>query len=193
MKSSVRFSVRLNNLLNAHPTLSYTHPMQEQIEKRISDLVKAISALQPDLEKKAQVFRQGPGFHTNFDKWSDMHWCTNTFGNALVRLRLLVENNFRYIETMVSLASLDMFLNCSVWLRLLKSDTRFGMVYYRELLDTQLRYFKDTAAHYRREIDLLKDFDRTETAAVNTAAAIHRKEPSRLGASVGRAMDESML
>jgi hypothetical protein len=163
--------------------------LSQQVQQRISDLIKAIRALQPDLETRAQAFRQdsSTGFGTTFDKWSDLHWCTNTFGNALVRLRILVENNFRFIETLGLLAVTRYVFELSIWLRLLKSDTRFGMVYYRELLETQLRYFKDTAVHYGREIDLLRDFEQKQSTAISRARI---GDPRPLGASVGRIMDE---
>ncbi len=86
-------------------------------------------------------------------------------GDALVRLRLLLEQNFNFIETIGVVAVSRYLFELSVWIRLFERDARYGLVYYAELLDTQQKYFVDLKAQLDREVRLLKDFDTKEQDA----------------------------
>jgi hypothetical protein len=122
-----------------------------QNRKRAEDLVAAIRGLQPHLEQLSEPFRQDAGgTEPDFDKWSAQDWRRNTFGNALVRLRQLTENNFQVIETMSLFSVARYVFELSIWLHRFRKDARYCLIYYRELLETQRRYFQDTAEHLRR-------------------------------------------
>lgn len=64
----------------------------------VEEYVDKIKALKDPLDKLAQPFRFDPrtGRVVPFDKFSADDWRRNTFGNALVRLRQQVENNFQF-------------------------------------------------------------------------------------------------
>lgn len=125
-----------------------------------------IHALGPQFDYLSALFRKdiGPNGEgvTHFDEFSADFWRRNTYGNALIRLRQLTENNFLVIETLGLLAVVRYIFELSVWLLLFEKDFRYCLVYYRELLKTQLRYHKDTAKHLEREIKLLNDFEAEE-------------------------------
>ena len=168
--------------------------MDPRQQKRIEELVAAIRRLGPQLDKMSEAFREG--FNSehppDFDKWSDQDWCRNAFGNALVRLRQLTEQNFQFIETMGLLAVARYVFELSVWLHLFKTDSRFGLVYYRQLLDTQLRYYRDTAEHLRREVELLKSFeqkDHQSTDAILKNTTSKEGLISEIGTFIRQAMD----
>lgn len=93
------------------------------------------------------------------DWFSSDYWRRNTYGNALIRLRLFTENNFCVVETIGLLSVARYIFELSVWLRLFEKDNRYCLVYYKELLETQLRYCKDLLAQLHREVELLKRFD----------------------------------
>lgn len=168
--------------------------MDPRLQNRIEKLVVAIRSLQPQLDKMSQVFREefNSDHHAVFDKWSDEDWCRNAFGNALVRLRQLTEQNFLFIETLGLLAVARYVFELSVWLHLFKVDSRFGLVYYRQLLETQLRYYKDTAEHLRREVELLKSFEQKDRQFVDVVlknTASKETLVSEIGTSFRHAMD----
>ncbi len=141
------------------------HVIQDR--KQVEDLVGAIRNLRPDVERLAKPFRHDPvsGEEPAFNKWSAEDWRRNVFGNALVRLSQLMENNFRFIETMGLLAVARYVFELSVWLHLIQKDSRYGLVYYRELLETQRKYWEDTAEQLRREVALLKRFETMDNRA----------------------------
>lgn len=132
------------------------------MHKRTSaeEYVEKIKALKDHLDRLALPFRVDPktGSDMPFDKYSTNDWRRNTFGNALVRLRQLVENNFNFIETMGLLAVARYVFELSVWLLLFQKDSGYCLIYYRELIHTQRKYYEDTLAHLRLEIQLLKRF-----------------------------------
>lgn len=129
----------------------------EQAEKYI----EAIRGLAVSLDRLSGPFRTDIGTDEDqfCDKYSSDHWRRNAYGNALVRLRQLSENNFQIVETIGLLAVARYVFELSVWLRLFEKDARYCLVYYKQLLETQFRYYEDTLAHMRREVTLLKSFD----------------------------------
>jgi hypothetical protein len=132
------------------------------MHKRTSaeEYVEKIKALKDHLDRLALPFRVDPRTDSDmpFDKYSANDWRRNTFGNALVRLRQLVENNFNFIETMGLLAVARYVFELSVWLLLFQKDSGYCLIYYRELIHTQRKYYEDTLAHLRLEMQLLKRF-----------------------------------
>lgn len=138
-------------------------------KRRAEELVAAIKNLQPYLDQLTELFRYDPvsGGEPSFDKWSANDWRRNTFSNALVRLSQLTENNFQFIETMGVLAVARYVFELSIWLNLFQKDSRYSLVYYRELLETQRKYWEDTEGQLRREIALLKRFEEKDRDATN--------------------------
>ena len=68
-------------------------------------------------------------------KQSTRFWVFVAFTDALVRLRLFVEQNFSYIEPMGILAVTRYTFELMVWLKRPHGDARgYGLVYYRVLL-----------------------------------------------------------
>jgi hypothetical protein len=161
-------------------------------KRRAEELAAAIKNLQPYLDQLSEPFRYDAvsGGEPSFDKWSANDWRRNTFGNALVRLRQLTENNFQFIETMGVLAVARYVFELSVWLHLFKKDSRYSLIYYRELLETQRKYYEDTAEQLRREIELLKRFDEKDNEATNEIiqSSSSEREISEIGKMVSNAM-----
>ncbi len=155
-------------------------------------LAAAIKNLQPYLDQLAEPFRYNPvsGGEPNFDKWSANDWRRNTFGNALVRLRQLTENNFQFIETLGVLAVARYVFELSVWLHLFQKDSRYCLAYYRELLETQRKYYEDTEAQLRREIALLKRFEEKDKEA--TKEVIQPSSGERAIREIGKMISNAM-
>lgn len=149
-----------------------------QYRKRAEELAVAIRNLQPHLEKLSQPFRHDTvsGEEPDFDKWSAKDWCRNTFGNALVRLLQLTENNFKFIEPIGVLAVARYVFELSIWLHLFQKDSRYCLIYYRELLETQRKYYEDTAEHLRREVALLERFEAMDRGATTEVIRVASTE-----------------
>jgi hypothetical protein len=133
--------------------------------KQAEKYMESIRDLTIALDRLSESFRTDIGMGTEqlFDKFSSDYWRRDTYGKVLVRLRQLSESNFQAVETIGLLALARYVFELSVWLRLFKKDARYCLVYYKQLLETQLRYYEDTLAHMHREIALLNSFETMES------------------------------
>jgi hypothetical protein len=132
-----------------------------QYANQANKYIEDIRRLATTFDRLSGAFRKDIGTDAGktFDRFSSDHWRRNTYGNALIRLRLFTENNFHFVETIGLLSVARYIFELSVWLRLFEKDNRYCLIYYKELLETQLRYYKDSLAQLRREVELLKRFE----------------------------------
>jgi hypothetical protein len=165
-------------------------------EQQVQQLVTAIKGHRAILDDTAKSLRT-PEIIKAFDKDNPHSWCLSVVGDALVRLRLFTEQNFNFIETMGIVAVARYIFELSVWLHLFKMDRRYGLVYYAQLLETQLKYWKDYRAQIDREISLLHHFEGKERDAQReaidqlkaTADPDKQKEKAR---SLGRTVPDTI-
>lgn len=145
-------------------------------EEQAQDLANQIRKLAPELDRLSRFFRINPdtGKEYEFDLDSSNDWRRDTYGNVLVRLRQLTEKNVLFVETLGLLAVTRYIFEVHVWLRLFKEDDRFCLVYRRELLDTMLRYYRDTLRQLEREIDFLKSIHEKEKRSTNDTLSMMR-------------------
>ncbi len=132
-------------------------------ETKISQYIGSIEGMRATFERLTRAFRSdsdAPG--ETFNKYSADDWRRNAFGNALIRLLQITENNFHVIETISLVATARYIFELSVWLLLFQKDKRYSLIYYRELLATQLKYWQDVLAQLHREIELLKKFEKLD-------------------------------
>ncbi|MBB1275294.1 hypothetical protein H5088_01680 [Pseudoalteromonas sp. SR43-3] len=140
--------------------------MNLNIEGQTSTLVTLITELQPLLNDEALRIRKDAEV-TEKMKFDADSWCRSVMGDSLVKLRLFTEQNFNYIETMSILAVTRYIFEMSVWLLLFKMDSRYGLVYYSRLIETQLRYWQDCKVQTEREVLLLKKFESEEKSIMD--------------------------
>jgi len=142
--------------------------------------------------KLSELARHSKYVQANYNKWSDKDWCRKVFGESLVRLVQLTSQDSNFVGTMSLLAVSRYIFELSVWLNLFNKDVRFGLVYYQQLLNTQHLYYKDTIEQMKREIELLKEFDRLDDKYSDEA--IHKMVLSKdtgpdIGIPLRNAMD----
>ncbi|CAH1078516.1 conserved hypothetical protein [Candidatus Nitrotoga sp. 1052] len=135
-------------------------PIDMQSQDQASQYIVSIRQLGETLGQLSAHFRNNipNGERLADDKYSTDNWRRNTYGNILIRLRQLTENNFRIVETLSLLVTARYIFEATIWLRLFQKDKRYCLIYYRELLKTQLRFYEDSLAQLHREIALLKRF-----------------------------------
>ena len=131
--------------------------MASQVEDQSPQVGASIKKQRTTLDAEAKRLRT-PAVIDAFDKWNHNSWCLSVVGDCLVRLRLFTEQNFNFIETIGTIAVARYIFELSVWLHLFKLDSRYGLVYYGQLLDTQSRYWRDYREPIYRQISLLQPF-----------------------------------
>ncbi len=140
--------------------------MNPLTEQQVNSLIASIKGHQIVTESLAERLRT-PEIIDSFDKFNHESWCLSVAGDSLVRLGLFIAQNFNFVETMGTISVARYIFELSVWLNLFKLDTRYGLVYYAQLLETQYKYWKDNRAQIDREIELLQYFEKTEKDAQN--------------------------
>jgi hypothetical protein len=141
----------------------------------LARLIADITNLKPALDSLIDEFRNVVGRAEKREpdnvKKSPRFWVFVVFADALVRLRLFVEQNFGYIEPMAILSVVRYTFELTIWLKHLHTDARYGLVYYRVLVAKQLDYYSDLHSHLRREIDFLRKIDEQEQQLLKDRAA----------------------
>jgi hypothetical protein len=87
-----------------------------------------------------------------------------------IKLRLVLENNFHFVETLSLLATVRYIFEALVWLRVLRKDERYGLVAYYQLAVTSVHQAKEQKRKMQDEIQFYE----------------------RLAAEENRMMDEAM-
>ncbi|HKF51191.1 MAG TPA: hypothetical protein VKB26_02675 [Candidatus Acidoferrales bacterium] len=142
--------------------------------KAIGVLVEEICNYRPRLEALTQRFRQRieqveqieASSASGASQGSGRYWRLAAFVDSLVRLRLFIDHNFNYIETMSVLSVARYLFELTVWLKLLERDSRYGLIYYRELLKKQLEFYLEFRKNAEREISFLRQTGESEQKQV---------------------------
>lgn len=140
--------------------------------------MQEIQKLKPQVEKATFTYR-GNGAR-EFDEFNPRYWCDTAFGDALVRVRQFIEQNFLLIEPMGLMAVTRYMVELSIWLNLFRLDERYGLVYYYQLIDTQLKYYKDTESFLQAEIRTLREMEEFENKTTEAGATDSSVDPDAI-------------
>lgn len=146
----------------------------EQDMARISETVLKIRNLKAPIQELADRAKdtatRTQGESINW-KYSQKFWSHKICWDGLIRLRLLTENNFVIIESLNLLAATRYLFELLLWFRLVKKDARYALLYFRNLVKTQIRYYEDLRGHYEHEACRLEELGREEERLVKDCFA----------------------
>lgn len=135
--------------------------MDERFESQVDVLVRSIRSHAVAIDDEAKRLRRKDS-KVEFDSTSAESWCLSVVEDALIRARLLVEQNFQVIETLGLVAVSRYLLELSIWLKLFEKDQRYGLLYYGQLIETKRNYYQSTLRQMQREVEMLLDFEKRE-------------------------------
>lgn len=167
------------------------------VHAKLQSLVESITQLHPTVDRLSKCFHQDIDAQgdSNFDKDSANDWRANIYGNALIRLRLILENNFRVIETIGLVAVTRYIFELTLWLELIQGDVNYALIYRRRLIDTQKRYYESSLKQFEREVALLKAFGEEDgqstDAAIKKLFALSNPTSEEVSSILGQASDET--
>lgn len=141
--------------------------MQEEI---IGKLITSIREQSKFLEEASKPYRTAEKENT-FNKLNAEDWCSSVFGDSLVKLRLFTENNFNYIESLGLVSVSRYIFEISIWLNLFVKDTRYGLVYYDQLIIGQQQYWTRLKDQMEREVIFLKSLGKQESEIMSLKMA----------------------
>lgn len=114
-------------------------------------------------EKVSEVFN---GEKSEFSSVKGEDWVLVANKEAITKLRLFIENNFRFLETVGLLATTRYVFECLVWLRLLESDPDYGVVFYYKTIKDQIEHREQTRDKYQAEATYFDQLGAEETLQV---------------------------
>lgn len=123
----------------------------ERLEKRLDDL--------------------GAGMATTERKYHTSYWKFYAYQHLLIKLRLIIENNFRFVETLSLLATVRYVFEALVWLRVLLNDERYGLVAYHYLASISVQQAKEHKSKMENEIQFYEKLAKEENKMLNNAIA----------------------
>lgn len=129
--------------------------MDDWHEMKRDALVESIRAVAVSIGGEAERLQNI--YPYDFDPTLANMWCATAVKDALVRVALLIEQNFEAINTLSLVAVSRYLFELSIWLKLFEKDSRYGLLYYGQLIDTQRRYYESTLSQMKREHKILRD------------------------------------
>jgi len=140
----------------------------KDVSEKIASLVLKIKALQPEFEQLSNSYRikirEEESRSPAGPIYSGRYWRFVAYCDALVRIRILTERNFLFLETFGLLSMTRYLLELTVWMKLLEQDERYGLLYNRMLLVDNQSYYQRLVEQLQREIAFLNRCDSMEKA-----------------------------
>jgi hypothetical protein len=139
----------------ANLTESESH-MESRINSQAISLLDSIRTLQSPLdeaiERIAKISQSYDSKNADVRYWSNL-----AMNDCLGKVRLFLNQNFSYIETMSLLAVTRYLHEMSIWLKVFDLDPRYSLVYAYQLFDQQIDHRKKSLERMKLEIDFLED------------------------------------
>lgn len=141
------------------------------IQEKLKSLIGSIVGFHSTVDRLSKCFREnlGPQYDSTFDKNSADDWRIKIYGDALIRLRIILENNFKEIETIGLVAVTRYIFELTLWLKLIEENVKYALVYQRRLIETQKEYYEALLKQFNREVALLKTFEEEDSQRTGEA------------------------
>ena len=152
--------------------------MNDKQQKKLVTTISEISQLHPVInaclcEIRGKIAKFEQDVPSNEVKTRGGYWSLVAYMDGLIRLRLMIEQNFQFVETLGVLAITRYVFELSVWMRSLSHDNNYGLTYYFQIMQKQIKYYQDLIKKANSEIGLLKLIDEEESARIKALALEH--------------------
>lgn len=128
--------------------------MSEQDRHKLIDIIQRIQRIHPNIQPLIDSLRstmvQFPDIE--MEDLDASYLRLQILSDALIKIRLFIENNLRIIETMGVLALTRYVFELVVILKNLRSNEKFAFLYMQKMLLQQCEHFDDYADQVRSEI-----------------------------------------
>lgn len=143
--------------------------MPTSLEPQVAQLIAGLRGLQPRVETLSDAFRSKiAAFPVQpFHEYGADYWSLQSMGDALVRVKLFLERNFSFIETLGVLSLCRYTFELVVWLKHIERNEDFSLVYARQLMLQQQEFFSALHTHLLQEIELYRELGSKEKDALS--------------------------
>lgn len=133
-------------------------------ENMINQIVESIKSKKCEIKELISSLKKKN--NSTSEKYSEENWRIYIYYDSLIKLRLLIENNFNYLETLGILSTTRYIFELNIWLSLVNKNEKYSIVYCSILLNNQKRYYEDSLAQIEREISLFEEVNDLETVLI---------------------------
>lgn len=172
-------------------------------QERITKIISEMRALQPRFADivsrldKTLTQLEASGNATRL-KYSPDYLVKVAYRNAAIKLRLILEQNLTFIETIGVLAVTRYVFEIVVWLKVLDKDSRYGIVFLAQVLEKQRQHLEGHEKKTKAEIALFEDLDKEETRLLHDSVRVavvggpdgKRKKAKKIAAALQSVSDE---
>ena len=139
------------------------------IEEKLGLALREIHSQQPMLQAQIDMHKErisalDRSSEGDFYSTTPEYWRLVIFHDALVKVRLLVEQNFRFVETLCLLATTRYIFEITIWLKLISLDLRYAILYIYKLTESTAEHNRQLLTHTLSEIELLESLASEEDA-----------------------------
>ena len=140
----------------------------------ISNHITAIKSLTDTFDRLIDTYRKTISdwestSENNILHFPGAYWKLVAYVDALVKLRIFIQENFAYIETLSLLAHTRYVFELSIWLKLLSLDEDYGLIYHYMLLRDNKRMYEDLKNHLEHEAKTLAELGAEERSRIEEA------------------------
>lgn len=128
---------------------------------KIDHLVNSIKEHSNSIDSTAKIF-ESKLMALSFDKFNADHWCLKIIHDSLVKILHIVGKELNSTETLNIVSVARYICELNIQLNLIKSDSRYSLVYYGELIKNQREYWSRLKDQLDREIIAFKSLEKEE-------------------------------
>lgn len=134
---------------------------------RIDSVVSDIKQLHGDFVSqidllKSEILRRETGATAVAFAEEAGYWRLVMLCDSLVKVRIFIERNFHFIETIGLLGLIRYMLELSIWCRLCVRDLRYALVYHKSVLEGSQEHYSGLLLQLTSEISLFKRLEKAE-------------------------------
>jgi len=136
-------------------------------ENKIDGVITSVKTLRDPIVATIEIYKKAIAeFESKVDgdfySMPRDYWALVIRHDALVRIRILVENNFSFIETLSILATSRYICELDIWLKAIELDARYATLYMINLNDGVEEHNRHFCEQVRAEIALLQGLGEEE-------------------------------
>jgi len=137
--------------------------VRQNMEETVSRILELHPKIQTTIDSLRTELKRFPD--AEFEDRGPAFWRFQILSDALIKVRLFLENNFHVIETLGVLSLTRYIFELAVILKNLELNENFSYLYIQKMLLQQCEHFDDYAKHLASEIALYKSIEVNEQAA----------------------------
>ena len=154
--------------------------MSADVRQKLVANIQRLQDLHPSIQPAIDLLRSemARSPEMEMEDLDSSYWRLQILSDALIKVRLFVENNFRVVETMSVLSLTRYVFELVVVLKNLRTNDKFAFLYMQKLVLQQCEHLEDYAKQIQAEIAFYKARGEDEKSAHDAVIEKYSKSQS---------------